>query len=88
MIEEGSPRTHELKTWPEYFQAVLDGRKTFEIRRNDRGFEVGDRVLLLEWMGGRYTGRELDRRIVYLTDFEQRSGFVVMAIEPYPRAIG
>lgn len=42
---------HELKIWPEYFNAVRRGDKTFEIRKDDRAprFEVGDFVLLKEW---------------------------------------
>lgn len=38
--------THTLKTWPEFFDAVYDGRKTFEVRKNDRGFQTGDRLIL------------------------------------------
>jgi hypothetical protein len=37
---------HELKTDPKVFDAVADGKKTFEIRFNDRGFEVGDELCL------------------------------------------
>lgn len=61
---------HALKTWPEYFEAVYDGRKTFEIRRNDRDFKVGDTLILREWdpkIEG-YTGRRLERVVTYVTD--------------------
>lgn len=81
-------KLHELKTWPMYFDAVLSGRKTFEIRKNDRGFEPGDVLILREYLAetdepGRYTGRELRRRISYITDFAQQPGFVVMAIRQF-----
>lgn len=41
--------THELKTWPNYFQLVWSGRKTFEVRYDDRGYQRGDTVVLREW---------------------------------------
>ncbi len=41
--------THHLKTWPEFYQAVEEGRKTFEIRRNDRPYAVGDVLHLGEF---------------------------------------
>lgn len=40
---------HDLKIWPQYFCRVQDGSKTFEVRKNDRGFQPGDTVVLREW---------------------------------------
>jgi hypothetical protein len=41
-----APRQHELKTDPEAFDAVASGAKTFELRRNDRDYQVGDVLVL------------------------------------------
>jgi hypothetical protein len=40
---------HELKIWPQFYCRVADGSKTFELRKNDRGFQPGDEVVLREW---------------------------------------
>ena len=40
---------HELKIWPQYYCRVVDGTKTFEVRKNDRGFQPGDEVILKEY---------------------------------------
>jgi hypothetical protein len=60
-------KTHELKTWPSFFEAVRTGSKRFEIRKNDRDFAPGDRLFLREYDPGKaaviddwkYTGRTL-----------------------------
>jgi hypothetical protein len=67
--------THELKSWPEFFNPVFTGIKNFELRKNDRNFVVGDVIVLREWQpakgfedGGVYTGRECRRRISYILE--------------------
>ena len=43
---EGLCQTHELKCEREYFDAVVLRKKTFEVRKNDRDFKVGDHLCL------------------------------------------
>lgn len=38
--------THTLKCWPDFFNAIASGRKTFEVRKNDRGYQAGDTLVL------------------------------------------
>jgi hypothetical protein len=58
---------HELKTWPPYFARVLDGTKTFEIRKEDgRRFAVGDVLWMREHTGIEYTGRAIRKRVGYI----------------------
>ena len=73
---------HELKIQSEYFEVVNNKTKTFEIRKNDRNFKVGDKILLREIDScGRYTGGISWWKITYMTDYAQQEGYVVMAIE-------
>ena len=44
--EKGLPREHVLKVAPEYWPALVDGSKTFEVRRNDRAYQRGDVLVL------------------------------------------
>lgn len=66
---------HSVKILPEYFKAILDGYKTFEIRKNDRSYQVGDKLILKEWNDGVYTGRILKKEIIYILD--DTSGYVL-----------
>lgn len=76
---------HKLKTWTEYFLAVLWEEKTFEVRRNDRDFNVGDLLTLEEWNPDTgYTGRSTERKVIYKLNggqFGIEKGYVVLSIE-------
>ena len=58
--------THKLKILPKWYDDVLNERKKFEIRKNDRDYKVGDYLLLQEWEKGKYTGREMVKEIEYI----------------------
>jgi len=78
---------HELKIWPEYFKAVVEGRKTFELRKTDRPFAVGDTLNLREWdpVSESYTGQSASVIVTYLLRggrFELPGDLVVLGIQP------
>lgn len=75
-------RCHELKILPEFFEPLAKRIKTFEIRKNDRDFSVGDVLILKEFdpYSNNYTGRSVERKVTYITDFAQQVGYIVMAI--------
>ena len=75
---------HELKTVPPYFDLILEGDKTGEMRYNDRYFQVGDRIIFKEWIEQerRYTGRELTAKITHILfggQFGIESGWVMLS---------
>ena len=73
---------HKLKILPQYFEDVCSGKKSFEIRKNDRDFKVGDTLFLMEFdtLAHSCTGRVVERKITYITDYAQKENYVVMAI--------
>jgi hypothetical protein len=80
---------HELKTWPEFFNAVWSGDKKFELRADDKSpsYTVGQYLALDEFDPAtqQYTGRWFVVRVTYLlrgpSQFGLPAGVVVMAIE-------
>jgi ASC-1-like (ASCH) protein len=77
---------HELKIKSKYFKAVLDGTKAFEVRYNDRGYAVGDKLILMEIGEDKeYTGNKANVEVTYiLTDKDFGAlieGYVVLGIK-------
>jgi hypothetical protein len=81
-------KTHDLKTWPRYFGAVMSGAKTFEARKDDRDFEVGDRLMLREWDAetAHYTGAALERYVTYILRGTEHvaPGYCILALGIHP----
>lgn len=61
-------KLHDLKTWPVAFQPMWDNLKDFEYRLNDRGYHVGDFLLIREYDPDteEYTGRVIFFVIKYV----------------------
>jgi len=91
-----SAKEHVLKTYADYWDAVERGEKPFEVRRDDRGFQKGD-VLVLRRMKKGFLGkweedrtysdnrpRDLRRKITYVLTGGQlgiEPGYVVLGLK-------
>lgn len=85
--------THELRTWPLLFDAVLSGKKTFEIRKGDRPYAVGDFLWLREWSpySEKFLGRQCHVAVTYVMSggtLGLDNGYVCMAISLRDEAAG
>lgn len=70
-------KIHELKSWPEPFDAVEQWTKRHEYRKNDRDFQVGDWLHLRRFDpgAGEYTGASLVVEVTYMTDAKSWAAF-------------
>lgn len=75
--------THDLKILPEYFTAVWDGIKAFEVRKDDRPFEVGDILCLHEINCGVLTGRTIKAEVTYVLRHPDycKEGYCILSIK-------
>lgn len=86
--------THELKILPNYFNDIMFGNKSFEIRKNDRDFHKWDKLILKEWSPSRndYTGNEITALVNYIHygngDFGLAEGYCVMGLTEIECVLG
>lgn len=69
-------KTIEKKTLPEYFKAVDNGDKTFELRKDEDNVQVGDVLVLREYNGTEYTGKSLHKKVTYVLRNAERFGLL------------
>ncbi len=64
--------TIEKKILPEFFEAIQNGKKKFELRLNEFECKEGDMLRLREWdkASGSYTGREVSKKVTYSRVFK------------------
>ena len=75
----------EKKCVPEYFEAVLSGKKNFELRLADWECREGDILVLREWDAEKkqYTGRQLEKEVTYVLKTKGIKFFPKKGIEKY-----
>ncbi len=64
--------TVEKKVWPEPFEAILSGKKKYELRLNDFEIKEGDTLFLREWdpEAKTYTGRSIKKKAASVRKFD------------------
>ena len=83
---------HQLKIESQYFKEIIEGNKTFEVRKNDRNFHVGDYLGLNEITDHpcnekgerKETGCFVLVKVLSVFDNPEyvKEGLVIMAIRP------
>lgn len=75
---------HELKIKTGYLSDIITGKKTFEIRKNDRDYKVGDRLHLREIEDGEYTGQYHSLTLSYIFhgtgEYGLAEGYVILGL--------
>jgi len=75
----------QKKVWPEYFQAILDGRKNYELRLVDFECKPGDTLVLKEWNPDtkEYTGRIIEKEVTFVVKTKDCKFWTEEEIEKY-----
>lgn len=80
-------KTHNIKLDIHFCDDVLNGRKNFEVRYNDRGYQAGDLVKFIPVDGCFHENHDVQKHtyeITYvLSGWGLKEGYVVFGIKPY-----
>jgi len=83
----GDRKWHDLKVISPHWESLQLNLKNFEVRKNDRGFKVGDGLCLRHWEDGEYVVNEAPQYFIveYVTSFPDgiKDGYVVMGLSRY-----
>lgn len=73
------------KTWPELFQAILDGDKKFDLRIADFEVNVGDIIVFEEYIPEekRYTGRTIEKTVKFVLKTKEQEFFKQEDVDKY-----
>ena len=80
---ESDERRHRLKLASMFFNAVDTGKKSFELRKNDRNYQIGDILELHEMSDGEETGRVTEKQVIYILEGFKglEEGYCILGLE-------
>lgn len=80
---ESDERRHRLKLAKMFFDAVDTGKKSFELQKNDRNYQIGDILELHEMSDGEETGRVTEKQVIYIMEGFKglEEGYCILGLE-------
>lgn len=80
---ESDERRHHLKIAKMFFDAVDTGKKSFELQKNDRNYQIGDILELHEMSDGEETGRATEKQVIYILEGFKglEEGYCILGLE-------
>lgn len=80
---ESDERRHRLKIAKMFFNAVDTGKKSFELQKNDRNYQIGDVLELHEMSDGEETGRVTEKQVIYILEGFKglEEGYCILGLE-------
>lgn len=80
-------KTITKKILPIYYVAVEQNEKLFELRKDEDNVQVGDKLILREWDGQKYTGRALSREVTYVlrnvSEYGLMDGYCIIGLKHF-----
>ena len=82
-VPKNEPKTHDVKLAASWWNDVTSGKKRFELRKSDRSYKVGDKLLMQEYAAGAFTGRTILADITYMLEEYTglAEGYAILGIE-------
>ncbi|EON71796.1 ParB/RepB/Spo0J family partition protein [Lysinibacillus sphaericus] len=84
--QKEKPMTHELDSYPEQFEAIVQGLKTFMCGFDNQSFRVGDKLKINEFNPETilYTGRFTEMKVIYIQEGGKNDipeNYIIMSIK-------
>lgn len=78
-------KTIEKKAWPEFFEKVLSGEKTYDLRLSDWECNPGDSLVLNEWDPStkQFTGRSVKKIVGFVGKTKDIDFFTTEEVDKY-----
>lgn len=76
-------KIHQIRIANTFYDDVASGKKSFELRKNDRDYKVGDGLEMMEFKDGKNTGRIIKANIIYMLEEYKglEEGYCILGID-------